>query len=515
MLVSQKKTFSDNVKMSIPCHIPQDHSPPSNSREMRNRAEKMRRDKLNSYIGELATLVPMVAKSSKRMDKTSILRLTATHLRIYQTLLNPKSHPHVEMPKQINQSMLEEIVCNELGGFMLILTMNGKIIFVSHTVESLLGYLQTDLMGQSIYNITLPTDHEKLRTYLNSFGDLETRWRKYFTVSLKRAGPRSEVPVFETVRVMSIHRPCSDDQRDCNQNTSTSSEVSTINTVNNDILVLFIRINRPEPIPNRLLDISRNEYVTRHLVDGRIISCDHRISLIAGYMTDEVSGLSAFKFMHKDDVRWVITALRQMYDRGETMGTSCYRLMSRNSKFIYLKTQGFLEVDDQGTVESFLCINTLVDEKEGNQSIAEMKKKFSALVNLEQMVPSPNTHSGIESVEDPTQIEQAVMHLIENLPSPGSEICSISSPKFNETKDCDAHSTEISTNKYHGTCKTVLKRPPSTDIDANFTFKRHKTSSSGFLISSASMTFSSSASLSKDKKMIKEEPMYEDLHANN
>lgn len=52
---------------------------------MRNRAEKMRRDKINSYITELAQLVPMIARSVKRMDKTSILRLTATHLRIYQS----------------------------------------------------------------------------------------------------------------------------------------------------------------------------------------------------------------------------------------------------------------------------------------------------------------------------------------------------------------------------------------------------------------------------------------------
>ncbi|KAJ8924625.1 hypothetical protein NQ315_000775 [Exocentrus adspersus] len=57
---------------------------------MRNKAEKQRRDRLNAFIGELATLVPMVARSAKRMDKTSILRLTATHLRIYQTLINGK-----------------------------------------------------------------------------------------------------------------------------------------------------------------------------------------------------------------------------------------------------------------------------------------------------------------------------------------------------------------------------------------------------------------------------------------
>lgn len=57
----------------------------SSSREQRNRAEKQRRDRLNGFIGELASQVPMVAKSAKRMDKTSILRLTATYLRIYHS----------------------------------------------------------------------------------------------------------------------------------------------------------------------------------------------------------------------------------------------------------------------------------------------------------------------------------------------------------------------------------------------------------------------------------------------
>lgn len=28
-------------------------------------------------------------------------------------------------------------------------------------------------------------------------------------------------------------------------------------------------------------------------------------------MTDEVSGVSPFSFIHKDDVRWVMVALRQ------------------------------------------------------------------------------------------------------------------------------------------------------------------------------------------------------------
>lgn len=59
------------------------------------------------------------------------------------------------------------------------------------------------------------------------------------------------------------------------------------------------------------MDANKDEYVTRHLVDGRIIYCDHRVSVVAGYLSEEVSGLSAFSFMHKDDFRWTMIVLRQ------------------------------------------------------------------------------------------------------------------------------------------------------------------------------------------------------------
>lgn len=77
------------------------------------------------------------------------------------------------------------------------------------------------------------------------------------------------------------------------------------------MLLFFVRTFRPDPVSETLLEAFKDQYLTRHLIDGRIVSCDHRISLIAGYMTEEVSGLSAFKFMHRDDVRWVMIALRQ------------------------------------------------------------------------------------------------------------------------------------------------------------------------------------------------------------
>ncbi|XP_022215048.2 circadian locomoter output cycles protein kaput [Drosophila obscura] len=156
------------------------------------------------------------------------------------------------------------------------------------------------------------------------------------------------------------------------------------------------------------------EYRTRHLIDGSIIDCDQRIGLVAGYMKDEVRNLSPFCFMHLDDVRWVIVALRQMYDCNSDYGESCYRLLSRNGRFIYLHTKGFLEIDrGSNKVHSFLCVNTLLDEEAGRQRVQEMKNKFSTIIKAD--VPTQSSSPDLPASQAPQQLERIVLYLIENL----------------------------------------------------------------------------------------------------
>jgi hypothetical protein len=51
----------------------------------------------------------------------------------------------MELPKYVGQRILEQLVCEQMSGFLLILTPTGKIVFVSETVEHLLGHLQVTL----------------------------------------------------------------------------------------------------------------------------------------------------------------------------------------------------------------------------------------------------------------------------------------------------------------------------------------------------------------------------------
>lgn len=58
---------------------------------------------------------------------------------------------------------------------------------------------------------------------------------------------------------------------------------------NDIVLVAMARIIRPPKLMNYSLEANRLEYKTRHLIDGRIIDCDNRIGLVAGYLKEEVS----------------------------------------------------------------------------------------------------------------------------------------------------------------------------------------------------------------------------------
>lgn len=89
--------------------------------------------------------------------------------------------------------------------------------------------------------------------------------------------------------------------------------------------------------------------------------------------------------------------------------------MARNGQFIYLRTRGYLEIDrDTNKVHSFCCINTLIPEEEGKRLVQEMKRKFSIIINPDEMPVSDSDELG---VENPHQIERAIMNLITDLAS--------------------------------------------------------------------------------------------------
>ncbi|XP_076286045.1 uncharacterized protein LOC143211865 isoform X2 [Lasioglossum baleicum] len=450
---------------------------PSNPRAARNMAEKQRRDNHNTNITAMGQLVPAVAESPRKMDKISILRLASAFVRSDFALGRGIKD---FLPQKISNMDLERFIIDKLigsGGFFIVVTTTGKIVYVSQLVQEHLGHIQKELVGNSLYDYIHPKDRSELTKNLtvdnmsgvasssSSIPQLTDASNDNSTSSEDSSLVRNERKPFQeqrrTFELRMVHRTASRREhtqykqfevsgvirlaekcksQDSQDNRTRHREIGS--TSNDVIFVGIARLLRKQPITGvSIIDANKDEYLTRHLVDGRILYCDHRVSVVAGYMAEEVSGLSAFNFMHKDDLWWAMIALRQMYVRAETYGSSCYRLLTKTGEFIYLRSHGYLEQDETTqTVISFVCINTLVSKEEGIQLVEQMKKRFSATMNEStwEMIQnqddaaldmgSDSQQSSRSSVGDPTVVEDAIAHLISALPSSVSEIRLSKSP---------------------------------------------------------------------------------------
>lgn len=92
-----------------------------------------------------------------------------------------------------------------------------------------------------------------------------------------------------------------------------------------------------------------------------------------------------------------------MYDCRSSYGESTYRLLTRSGEVIYLHTKGFLEMNNTANqVQSFVCVNTLLNASEGQQLLMDMKRKYSVIINTKL----PQLRDSLANVDDLQQPEQ-------------------------------------------------------------------------------------------------------------
>ncbi|GBP47577.1 Circadian locomoter output cycles protein kaput [Eumeta japonica] len=453
----------------------------ASDREARILAEKHRRNQYNALIKELMSLLPTVVNAQRKFDKTSVLRLAANKLRNEHVFGESMKCCHLETWSPRILSLLDI-----MGGVLIAMTCKGRIFNVSSNIQEKLGYFHIDLLGQDIYDYVHKDDHEILRQHIcplelhGSCDDKIFTYHHDFHIRIVRGGSKSDPLRYEKCHIDGTLR-----RADHATTNGVQDELTTIkrqrvrqnrtfsSSGNDFVFIGMIRVES-RALPARVLPpTAHTEYWTRHLIDGRIVQCDQSISLVAGYMTDEVTGTSAFYFMHKDDVRWVICVLRQMYDQSKEFGESYYRLVSRSGHFIYMRTRGFLEIDKQTKqVQSFVCVNSVIDEDYGRKMVDEMKRKYSVIVEQDKQKVDSVLSIDDAPVEHPKRLERIVMHLVEPSVSESQEPIKIMPPSkdsiisaiknsekvISETGiRCDSRKRKLNELQYENT-KNILKR---------------------------------------------------------
>ncbi|XP_059564938.1 basic helix-loop-helix ARNT-like protein 1 isoform X2 [Myotis daubentonii] len=369
-----------------------------NAREAHSQIEKRRRDKMNSFIDELASLVPTCNAMSRKLDKLTVLRMAVQHMKTLRGATNPYTEANYK-PTFLSDDELKHLILRAADGFLFVVGCDrGKILFVSESVFKILNYSQNDLIGQSLFDYLHPKDIAKVKEQLSSSDtaprerliDAKTGLpvktditpgpsrlcsgaRRSFFCRMKCNRPSVKVEDKEFPSTCSKKK---DRKSFCTIHSTgylkswppTKMGLDEDNEPDNEgcnlsCLVAIGRLHShvvPQPV-NGEIRVKSMEYVSRHAIDGKFVFVDQRATAILAYLPQELLGTSCYEYFHQDDIGHLAECHRQVLQTREKITTNCYKFKIKDGSFITLRSRWFSFMNPwTKEVEYIVSTNTVV-----------------------------------------------------------------------------------------------------------------------------------------------------------
>uniref|UniRef100_A0A8C9WBW9 Neuronal PAS domain-containing protein 2-like n=1 Tax=Scleropages formosus TaxID=113540 RepID=A0A8C9WBW9_SCLFO len=343
-------------------------------RASRNKSEKKRRDQFNVLIKELCTML-QAQGCPRKMDKSTILQRTIDFLE-KQKEITAKTESF-----EIHQDWKPLFLCNEeftqlmleaLDGFLIALTTDGIIIYVSDSVSSLIGHLPSDMVDQNILNFLPECEHGEVYKLLSThmlMADpiavdlLENEMHIEFCCHLARGNmDPKEAPTYEYVKFVGdfkFHNYVP--TMSCNRFELALPRALQSSLEEQVCLVATVRLATPQFLKDLCsVDNPCDEFTSRHSLEWKFLFLDHRSSPIIGYLPFEVLGTSGYDYYHADDLELIAECHRQLMQFGK--GKSCYyRFLTKGQQWIWLQTHYYITYHQWNSKPEFIvCTHTVI-----------------------------------------------------------------------------------------------------------------------------------------------------------
>uniref|UniRef100_S4RMW8 Aryl hydrocarbon receptor n=1 Tax=Petromyzon marinus TaxID=7757 RepID=S4RMW8_PETMA len=364
------------------------------SEGIHNNASKRHRDRLNSEMEDLAAALPLPPAAITKLDKLSVLRLSVGYLRaraFFQPgMLQPKSarvkpstlrtHCHGGEMKHFNGlQMLEgRNLSVSMSGVLLVIMADGTVFYVSQNIQQYLGFNQTDVILESVFDLIHADDRAAFQARLC----WEETERCDSDLSVYSDGTFSRPPtdyvadgaqstaVTEQQRNFSCRFRCLLDNNSGFMMLQVQGKLKRLGSGGVGSLgaggggpalfALAVPQNPMLPTELRLWNII---FTTKHKLDFSTLSLDSKARLVMGYTSVEFRRRKAVNFQHLGDMLYLKANNLILMKNGESEPV-VFRLLSKQGKWLWVKASARI-IYRKGKADFIIATQFLLRDEEG------------------------------------------------------------------------------------------------------------------------------------------------------
>ncbi|XP_077611479.1 aryl hydrocarbon receptor-like [Crocuta crocuta] len=334
---------------------------------------KRHRDRLNQELSKLTNLLPFPEDVRARLDKLSILRLIVGYLKVKSYFagniadcsgdppMNPGGSEHTS--PQVNVELFSEgdLLLQALNGFLMAVTEDGYVFYVSPTVQDYLGFHQSDVIYQSVFELIHKEDRAMFQSQFlwppdaaPESGTVSLPGENFLSLSGTPTDSLHHQPLEDPTyleRSFVCRFRCLLDNSSGFLELNFHGRLKFLPGQNNRSedgnvvspqLTLFAIATPRQPLT--ILELQNKTFLfqTKHKLDFTPIACDSRGKVVLGYTDSELCRKgSGYQFIHAADMMHCAENHVRMMRTGES-GLTVFRLLTKQAGWLWVQSNARL-----------------------------------------------------------------------------------------------------------------------------------------------------------------------------
>ncbi|XP_062845370.1 aryl hydrocarbon receptor 1b [Trichomycterus rosablanca] len=360
---------------------------------VKSNPSKRHRDRLNSELDRLSRLLPFPDDITSSLDKLSILRLSVSYLRTKNffsiALKNHTTKTLLPSSNQEDRRLPEgELILQALNGFVLVVTSDGVIFYTSQTIQDYLGFHQTDVLHQSVFELIHTEDQQAFRHNLH--WALNPPTADHQPVSDDTHNPESTSPsvAYKPDRLPPENSSFLERNFICRFRCLLDNSSGFL-ALNFQGRLKFLhgqnrRLDNGGPAPPQLalfsiamplqapsiLEIRTKNMIfrTKHKLDFTPMACDAKGKIVLGYTEAELRARgTGYQFIHAADMLYCAENHVRMIKTGES-GLTVFRLLTKENQWKWVQANARL-IYKNGRPDYIIATQRPLGEEEGGEHL--------------------------------------------------------------------------------------------------------------------------------------------------